>query len=106
MNSLEFIDKEIESIQRILNDEDSPFKKDNTFWNNKLIHLNQIKAILEAWEVVKRELKLTVKEDKHKYEFVYYWLIYHPYELLEIEKQDYEIIKKALEVSDEIQSNV
>lgn len=61
-------------------------------------YLEQIKCELEAWEVVKRELVLTVKEDKHKYDFVYYWLIYHPYELLEIEKKDYEILKKVLEV--------
>ncbi|MBR6515877.1 MAG: hypothetical protein IKT40_03360 [Bacilli bacterium] len=63
----------------------------------KIKQLEQIKCELEAWEVVKRELVLTVKEDKQKYDFAYYWLIYHPYELLEIEKQDYEIIKKALE---------
>ncbi len=63
--------------------------------------LEQIKCELEAWEVVKRELKLTLTEDKQKYDFVYYWLNYHPYELLEIEKKDYQKLKKALEVEDE-----
>ena len=71
-----------------------------TYFTNRLTILQQIKSELEAWEIVKRILDLTVKEDKQKYDFIYYWLIYHPYELLVIEKQDYEILIKALEVEE------
>ena len=105
MNSLEFIEKLIKETELSIRHwekqlENYPNEEVFTICLNKrkeeLQNLFQIKAELEAWEVIKKELKLTVKADKHKYEFVYYWLIYHPYELLEIEKQDYEIIKKAL----------
>ena len=102
MTDLEFIERLIED-KKLLCKNELFYREEH---HKGLQHLQQIKAKLEAWEVVKRELKLTVKVDELKYAFVYYWLIYHPYDLLEIEKQDYEIIKKALEVSDEIQSDV
>lgn len=108
MNSLEFIEFYIKEYKRSVEwhkkyQEKNPTSFVNTLKEEELIlhHLQQIKFELEAWEIVKRILDLTVKEDKQKYDFIYYWLIYHPYELLEIEKQDYEILKKALEVEDE-----
>ena len=110
MNSLEFIEKQIKQEQGIIKTYEECFKIDKTEFDKSITrsyiqihqkninHLQQIKSELEAWEIVKRILDLTVKEDKQKYDFIYYWLIYHPYELLVIEKQDYEILKKALEV--------
>lgn len=94
--------KTIEYIDLLIK-EHKILKGDNQLFEDGYIEeciqtLEQIKCELEAWEVVKRELKLVVKDDKHKYDFVYYWLLYHPYELLEIEKKDYEILKKVLEV--------
>lgn len=56
-----------------------------------------LQELVDAWEVIKIKLELTIKED----DFAYYWLIYNPCELLEIEKKDYEIIKKALEVEND-----
>lgn len=53
MTSIEFINKEIESIERILSDKDSPFKKDNTFWDTKLMHLQQIKEELINYNALK-----------------------------------------------------
>ena len=111
--TIEFIKKEIHFIlevkneyEKMLNDGRHENIKDyiKTLikeYEDELQTLHQVKCELEAWEVVKRELELVVKEDKQKYAFVYYWLIYRPYELLEIEKKDYKIIKKALEVENE-----
>lgn len=55
MNSLEFIEKEIEHIKEFLSDSVNVIGKDTKdpdFWEERLRHLQQIKTILEAWEVV------------------------------------------------------
>ena len=109
MNSLEYIDREISSTEidlwyskRLLieNPPNEELKKEmlevkiNVLERNMKC-LQQIKAELEAWEVVKKHLEYFPSD--------YYNGI--PEDVItmtsEIDKIDYPIIKKALEVKDE-----
>lgn len=62
--------------------------------NNRLNHLHQIKSVLEAWEVMKKHLEHFPSD--------FYNGI--PEELItmtsKIDKEDYPVIKKALEVKE------
>lgn len=98
MNSLEFIDKEIKQLEE---------RKENAFKNeyysiyrecsHKIIALQQIKAELEAWYVLKPDLEHTENElGEHEIELRVF------YTDADVEQHDtkekYYTLKKALEV--------
>lgn len=98
MNSLEFIEKEIANIREFLELDDVlciQTDKDYKFLYDRLKILQQIKTELEAWEVVKKHLEYFPDD---------YWNGI-PEEIItmtsKIDKKDYPIIKKALEVTNE-----
>lgn len=64
-----------------------------------LEHIKQIKCELEAWEVVKKTIKPTLKLDKEEYQPVYCWWIAN--EIINLDVLDYQTLKKALEVEDD-----
>ena len=90
MNSLEFIDKEIEKIEQCL-----MINKTHSVLNYKLKYFQQIKSELEAWEVCKKHLIL----DKtfHQIDFIDIHL-HHDTKY----KEDYIKLKKALEVEENV----
>ena len=60
MNNLEFIEKEIEKLKEFLELDDVlclQTDEDYKFWYDRLKMFQQIKTILEAWEVVKPKIK-------------------------------------------------
>ncbi len=60
MNSLEFINKEIENLKSLLELDDVLCElsdNDYKFCNDRLQTLEQIKSELEAWEVAKNKLE-------------------------------------------------
>ena len=61
--TIEFVEKDINSIKELLGPNDASYLKtddDYKFWYNSLKMFQQIKAELEAWEVVKSYI---VEED-------------------------------------------
>lgn len=96
MTSLEFIEKEIENIKYLLELDDVLCLKTDTdykFWINKLQTLQQIKVELEAWEITKTDLILSILlKDLANGESVNYH---------KLSKENQETLKKALEVEDE-----
>lgn len=100
MNSLEFIEEEIKNKKNVLDEE---LDENELFilslieedylgrLNDELQQLEQIKTILEAWEVVKR----------YKKELSVNGIIFEHIINVSHTKQDYEKVKKALEVEDE-----
>lgn len=74
---------------------------------NNLIQLEQIKCELEAWEICKNKLNLKVQTEEAVTEgfcMKGYWLLVEQYPYTQttiIEQEEYEILKKALEVEDE-----
>ena len=69
MNSLEFINKEIENIKELLELDDVLCLKtdeDYKFWYDRLQTLQQIKTELEAWEVVKDKINITEYYDNEQ----------------------------------------
>lgn len=107
MNSLEFIEQEIHFIS-VVKKENEKMLKDNRpehtkeyiktlikEYEEKLNNLQQIKTELEAWEVVKDEIK--VKEVLN-YFYPQYRICLRCMNGL-INKEQYETIKKALEVN-------
>lgn len=95
MTSLEFIEKEIKYEKERIKIWDSKLKSSQT-----LTHLQQIKNDLEAWEVVKlKEVDLydvTHTTNYKQYESENVDLLKEYF----LTQQEYEIIKKALEVDD------
>lgn len=107
MNSLEFFEKEIERYKIIIigtkamlkepRNEDviNYLKNDLKEYEEKVSHLQQIKSELEAWYICKKHLEYFPSD--------YYNGI--PEEVItmtsKIDKKDYPIIKKALEVEEE-----
>lgn len=101
MTSKEFIEKEIDSIKKLLGlDDDSYLKPDDSYesWYNTLKMFQQIKAELEAWEVIKPNI---VEEDN---------IIDRDIKVIKVKCQlypkgesngKYEKIKKALEIENE-----
>lgn len=103
MNSLEWINAEITKWQEILESFKEQLirvkgtRNEETTLNHieanelKLKYLQQIKTILEAWEIVKKDFILTWESpnDASGYYLKYFGDI------------EYETIKKALEVEDE-----
>lgn len=99
MTSLEFIEKEIKNIKEFLSDSVNVIgknTKDTNFWEQRLYHFQQIKAELEAWEVVKKKVKPILKMDKEDYQPAYYWWIAN--ELINLDILDYQTLKNVLEV--------
>lgn len=103
MNSLEFIDEEIKRYKAVvsitLGDKKSYYKK-------VIIHLQQIKAELEAWEVVKNKgvdmpMFMLYYDNLEKYNnFIISSLEGEAYyERRLLTQQEYETLKKALEVN-------
>lgn len=105
MTNLEFIEKEIEKLEAFLELNDVLCElSDNDYklYNDRLQKFKQIKTDLEAWVVVKKRLirkKYGVFHSKdcsvHNYTRIY---------LKEIKEdentEEYQIVKKALEVED------
>ena len=82
MTSLEFIEFYIKEYKRSVEwykkyQEKNPTSFVNTLKEEELIlnHLQQIKSILEAWEVVKKKVKPVLKMDKEDYQPAYYELL-------------------------------
>ena len=99
MNSLEFINEEIEKLKTILELDDVLCElsdNDHKFYNDKLQTLQQIKNELEAWEVVKPNIKYEEAENNEGI-YMQYFLF------LEVEEWKPEAfkIKKALEVKND-----
>lgn len=103
MTSLEFVEKEIENIKEFLSDSVNVIgknTKDSDFWEQRLHHLQQIKAELEAWEICKKHHHIN-KYDKKRFDITIW---------LNAENCDFEScasyeeclkVKKALEVKHE-----
>lgn len=89
MNSLEFIDQEIRSYEQLAILSSDDIKKR---YEKCVLRLQQIKAILEAWEVVKKYTDTS--DDIVNTEF--YLHIDFKSDI-----EDFKIMKKALEVEDE-----
>ena len=111
MNNLEFIDKEIEAtesainvMQEMLNDKVyCYFNKESVLdslnkGKKRLQTLQQIKTVLEAWEVVKNTCVDIHDIINCSNLEVYNTSLYKEYQLTE---KEYKVIKKALEVKDE-----
>lgn len=70
-------------------------------------HLEQIKSELEAWEICKNKLNLKVQTEEAVTEgfcMKGYWLLVEQYPYTQttiIEQEEYEILKKALEIKNE-----
>lgn len=95
MNSLEFIDLEIEKLKAILYLDDVVCElSDNDYklCNDRIKKLQQIKAELEAWEICKRHLIL----DKEFHQIDLH--LHHDTKY----KEDYLKLKKALEVKENV----
>ena len=100
MTSKEFMEKEIEKIKELLETDGALALRnddDYNFWNNRLNMFQQIKAELEAWEVVKPNI---VEEDN---------IIDRDIKVIKVKCQlypkgesngKYEKLKKALEVEE------
>lgn len=94
MNSLEFIEKEIEFLKDMINMDLALVEDDFDLQEirkkqNRLRHLQQIKAELEAWEVVKNhEFEIDRLNTVAEYYVVHVWKPLKPDELC--------IVKKAL----------
>jgi hypothetical protein len=103
MNSLNFINKEIKATQRSYSAFDLDYmlfgresdKKESERLLKKLKHLQQIKAELEAWYVVKEELQITSKSKNP------YGEPLRRYELNVIGQNKIDTLNKALEVENE-----
>lgn len=105
MNSLEFIDKLIVEYEKTINNfirfskghpDKELFIKCATIYEEKLNHLHQIKTELEAWEVVKDNIKIEIFENYHYPQFI----IRTRYEKGLINKEQYKTLKKTLEVKE------
>ena len=109
MNSLEFINNEIETTKREIDFTNIELERTDTIirknldklkrLKERLQTLQQIKTELEAWEVVKRKGFIFTKEEKNQL-IGNTWNIYR-LSSRELNNKEYEIIKKALEVKDE-----
>ena len=98
MTDLEWINEEIEHLKHILELDDvlcNLSDKDYKSLKDILNHLQQIKAKLEAWEIVKCSIS---KEHLEDYQIR---TMYGENPFMNLSKGDYEIIKKALEIEDE-----
>lgn len=100
MNSLEFIEKEIKFLEDMISMdmaliEDEYDLEEIAKKQQHLSHLRQIKAELEAWEAIKKHIEYFPED---------YWNGI-PKEVIALtspfSREDYPIIKKALEVEDE-----
>jgi hypothetical protein len=109
MTNLEFIEKEIDTYKQLkeqailrIPDEDDEIQlhllqRRINIINERLPILEQIKTELEAWEIAKNEIK--VKEVQN-YFYPQYCICLRYMKGL-INKEQYERLKKALEVEDE-----
>lgn len=89
MNNLEFINEEIKRYKAVINITSGERK---SYYKKVVNHLQQIKAELEAWEVVQEEIKIKQQDG--------YYYIKTRYEKGLINKEQYETIQKALEVKE------
>lgn len=96
MNSLNFINKEIKATQKSYSAFDLDYmlfgkesdKKESERLLKKLKHLQQVKAELEAWEVVKKNMGQNENENGYEMNIIFYF------------DEDYQTLKKALEVEE------
>lgn len=100
MNSLEFIDQEIISYKHLVTFSSNDRKK---YYEECVLLLQQIKTILEAWEVVNEEFIIKPYYQQGKYPAI---MIRHPIEDDEfvrrgVKQEKYNIVEKALEVEDD-----
>ena len=117
MNCLEFINREImftqkeENIVKIQiestpNDRELQIKL--KVIQECLSHLQQIKSVLEAWEIAKNKLNLKVQTEEAVTEgfcMKGYWLLVEQYPYTQttiLEQEEYDILKKALEVDNSV----
>lgn len=113
MNSLEFIEKQIEQEQGIIKTYEECFKIDKTEFDKQItrgyiqIHqkninqLQQIKAELEAWEVVKdKNVKIGTVRTSPNYEVFNSLFNSDTIEKNRITEIEFDIIQKALEVKE------
>lgn len=97
MNSLEFINKEIENIKSLLELYDvlcELFDNDYKFYNDRLHTLEQIKDELIVWKVAKKVLS-------HFDESLIEGLLIGLCDSSEVDINEYNNFKKALEVEDD-----
>ena len=95
--SIEFAEKKIKRLQEC---------KDEILDQNKDHTLEQVKCELEAWEICKKKLNLKVQTEEAVTEgfcMKGYWLLVEQYPYTQttiIEQEEYEILKKSLEVKE------
>lgn len=87
MNSLEWINKQIEKY-KCFYEEDKDYKEIQEGWGKLIVRFQQIKTQLEAWEVIKKYVK----------EISINGIVFEHIINVSHTKQNYEIIKKALEI--------
>ncbi len=107
MTSLEFIEKLIENEQSMIKTYEEFFKTDKTEFDKQITngyiqkhqknihHLQQIKTILEAWEVVKWSISKEHLEDSQ------IRTMFGENPFMNITEEEKLIVKKALEVENE-----
>jgi inhibitor of KinA sporulation pathway (predicted exonuclease) len=107
MTSLEFIEKEIEKEQTIIKTYEEYFKTDKTELDKQITrgyiqihqknidHLNHIKTILEAWEVVKPYVDIIDKDTPYPF-----WQLKPNYDECKLKETNILIKAKALEVEE------
>lgn len=94
MSNLKFIEKEIEDLKSLLELDDVLCEitdNDYKYYTEQLQTLQQIKTILEAWEIVKQDFIVTWENPD----------IANGYYLKYFGDTEYETIKKALEVKED-----
>ena len=110
--TIEFIEEEIKLLEDMINMDLALVEDDFDLQQirkkrNKLQTLRQIECELEAWEICKNKLNLKVQTEEAVTEgfcMKGYWLLVEQYPYTQttiIEQEEYEILKKSLEVEDE-----
>ena len=114
MNSLKFVEEEIEQNKRLferytnhlLAFPSSIIENRREQIREELTYLQQIKTELKAWEICKNKLNLKVQTEEAVTEVFCmkgYWLLVEQYPYTQttiLEQEEYEILKKALEVKE------